>query len=397
MILLNNIMKTLYRFLCLIICTLTLCGCSNTTKVNGNVEVIPIDFDKSEKVAMGDIFSKIEVITLEGGPDSYLKGAKDLKMKNGVYYLQDGQSVYSFDKTGRFIYSTKGRRGRGAQEYFAANDFYVSDAGNICILENTGDVSEYDSLLSLKNKYKVPLKNVYFYGDFMPLSKDILVVSTSHIKNDSTFWNFFSIPKNKIVGSYVISGIKKGGFHFGGSSKYLSNKGQTLYKLSFSSYSLYRLNPDDCTVTEAYRYDLGKYAFDISDIDELEDVTTFLQNNYKKYIFLMDMKMNNKYLISRIGYLPFDGSLNSDIRLSFYSLADGRQRLFDNHFYNDKCILDMYWADDSAIYSFMNVYDEIENFYEDSLLDEGSRNRLKNVNDDTNALIFKYYLRDDIL
>lgn len=57
----------------------------------------------------------------------------------------------------------------------------------------------------------------------------------------------------------------------------------------------------------------------------------------------------------------------------------------------------MDYLDDSAIYFIPYSFEGIENAYDDSLLDEDSRNRLKNVNDDTNALIFKYYLRDDIL
>ena len=52
---------------------------------------------------------------------------------------------------------------------------------------------------------------------------------------------------------------------------------------------------------------------------------------------------------------------------------------------------------DTCIYSFENDYSYLDLLYEDSLLDEESRRILKTVNDDTNGLIIKYHLRNDIL
>ena len=68
-------------------------SCSDRTRVDGNVEVIPIDFDKFEKVDMRDVFSKIEVVILEGGLDSYIKWPEELFVYNGYYYILDDNTI----------------------------------------------------------------------------------------------------------------------------------------------------------------------------------------------------------------------------------------------------------------------------------------------------------------
>ena len=53
--------------------------------------------------------------------------------------------------------------------------------------------------------------------------------------------------------------------------------------------------------------------------------------------------------------------------------------------------------DDNCLYSYNDYYFANQFMYEESLLDEKSKKILKNINDETNALIFKYYFRNDIL
>lgn len=104
------------------------------------------------------------------------------------------------------------------------------------------------------------------------------------------------------------------------------------------------------------------------------------------------MKINNKYIVSILGNKD-----NIESIICFYSLEDGRTRLINRRFINKKLLGSIDFLDDSALYIITNYCDDVDYLYEDSLLDEDSRNRLKKVNDDTNALIFKYYLKEDIL
>ena len=392
-------MKQVYIIAAIFVCASIMHGCSNKRSFDGNVEVIPIDFDKYEEVTMSDIFSRIEVVILEGDSDSYLSCSNILSVKNNCFYIKSNQAVFVFDSIGKFKYSTKTRQGRGHNEYYSLNGHFITKGGDIGIVQHDGKVLKYDSLLNLSDRYSIPLKNVPYYIDIKPVSDDILAASNSTI-GDSILWNFYSISRKKIVGSYCMTGVRKRGIAFGGTNSYLYNDNQVLYRIQDNGYSLFRLNIDDFSFTEAYKYDLGGYAFDFSDVDESEDMSSFIKKNYQKYVILMDLKMNNKYLISKIGYLPMEGFVKGDIRLSFYSLENGKQRLINQKFKKDKFIRTIDFLDDSTIYSFINDYsgyEGIDYFYEDSLLDEDSRKRLKNVNEDTNAIIFKYYLKNDIL
>ena len=54
-------MKRVYYILtCLVV--ILICGCNNTDSISDNVDIITIDFDNCESVAMSDLFTKIEVI-----------------------------------------------------------------------------------------------------------------------------------------------------------------------------------------------------------------------------------------------------------------------------------------------------------------------------------------------
>lgn len=383
-------MKQVYIIASLFVCASIMHGCSNKRSFDGNVEVIPIDFDKSEKVSMGDIFSHIEVISLEESPDAYLKDIDEIYIQNNNYYIKDHQTLFVFDSLGNLKYNTRNRYGRGSNEYFSMNGHFIEKNGDITVMDWNGKILRYDPSLNLKESYKVPLKGVDYYDDIFQIDDDILVLSTSPSKNDSVYWNFYSISKRKIVGSYIKE-LRTDGIRYGGSANYIRNDNQVLFRAQNNGYSLYRVNPGNYTIEEAYRYEPLKDKFDPSKVDASETTAEYLDKHSNEFIYLKYLKMSNKYIVSILG-----NSDNIESVICFYSLEDGRTRLINRRFNNEKFI-SMDYLDDSAIYFIPYSFEGIENAYDDSLLDEDSRNRLKNVNDDTNALIFKYYLRDDIL
>ena len=61
------------------------------------------------------------------------------------------------------------------------------------------------------------------------------------------------------------------------------------------------------------------------------------------------------------------------------------------------CYID--WLDDEAIYTLVEGYmlDDVDIMVDPDLLDERSKQILKQRNDDTNAYIIKYYLKNNIL
>lgn len=57
-------MHSFYSILFLLV--VFICSCSDAVDVNRDIKVIPVDFENYESVSMSDLFTKIEVIELEG-------------------------------------------------------------------------------------------------------------------------------------------------------------------------------------------------------------------------------------------------------------------------------------------------------------------------------------------
>lgn len=386
-------MKTLFRNTIIIIgCVLTL-NCSNKVEISGNAEVIPINFNDYEQLSLKDLFSKIEVVELEGSTGSYLSDPSGFLVNDGKFFIRDRQSIFVFDSDGSFLYDTSKRNGRAKYEYISVNFFGVLD-GDVGILDFDGKFIVYDSLLNIKALYVAPLDKVNYYSGFAQLSDDIIVLSSENINKSEIVWSFFSKSKGEIVKTSYANKVRSDGMSFGKSRLYYKNDSITLYRIKNNGYSLYELNPNTFTLSERYRYDVGKDIFLQSDVDESESVANYLVKHQSDYILLREALINNKYLIAKVGYL--DGLKKNGIRLSIYSLKDGRQRLINNLFDNEKWI-SIDYLDDDCIYTYVNNYSNMNHLYEDDLLDEKSRRILKGVNNNTNSLVFKYYLKEDIL
>jgi|GEM_PF-5813855 len=370
-------------------------SCSRHVGVYGDGEVIPIDFDNYEQLALSDLFSKIEVIELEGNEKSFLTDPVSLQVNDGKYYLKDHHAVYAFNEDGTFLYNTSIRRGRAKNEYFSINDYFVVD-GNIYILDYNGKILIYDSDLNIKEIYQIEKNEAQLFTDFTPLSQDIIALSG--ISENAINWSFYSKSKKKIVDTYCLTDIRTGGYVFGQSRKYITNDSLVLYRLPDNGTSYCSLNRIDHSVYERFCYDFGKQTFNSSIVDKSDKISSYLKEHPKEYVLAMETLLNNNILLTRLGYLevlkdPREGTF----RLSFYSLENGKQRLVNQFFKDGKWLYNLDYMDDSCIYSCIIDYSYNDFLYEDSLLDDKSRKILKGVNDNTNCLIFKYYFKEGLL
>ena len=392
-------MHSFYSILFLLV--VFICSCSDAVDVNRDIKVIPVDFENYESVSMSDLFTKIEVIELEGNSESYLNSPSSLEINNGKIYLKDQHAVYSFDSNGKYLHNTKMRRGRASNEYFSVNDYYV-DNENIYIMDHDGSVYVYDSVLNMKERYNVPVSNVIFYKSIANLNNDIFALS-GPAGSDTIVWNFYSKSEEKIVGTYFLTGIREGGYSFGLSREYITNDEMTVYRLPDNGYSYYVLNPNSYTVTELFQYNLGKYAFNPSKVDDKKSIASYIDEHKDKQIIAMETQINNKFILCKLGLVESNSDSLPDLisnlktRLSFYSLESGKHRLINNLFENNKSILGFDYMDDSCLYLFNNYFELNQFLYEESLLDDKSKKILDGVNDETNGLIFKYYFKDNIL
>ena len=377
-------------------------SCRNSS-TDSDVQIIPIKFDKYEKVAMSDIISKIEVIEMDNDTLALMADPAIMRVENNHYYILDGavHSILVFDSTGHFLCNTKSRRGRGHNEHINPNDYYVEN-GLICVMDFDGTILKYDLSLNMIKKFKPTHPEAGFYGNVFPLSDDILAFASPA----SGF--FYSISKDSVIGNYDISGIRTGGFTFQ-RQRYFQNDSMVLFRFTNNGYSLYMVDKDDMSVKEAYRYTVNQDMFDMSKVDKETNIRDYLKDKEFKFCFLRHMNINNRYMISCIGYLhqneddwlDYELKANKN-RLSIYSFENGRNRLLDYVFKDDKFIFEFTSMDNEAIYTIIDPgMDDLErilpHLYDENLMDPDSRQRIEHVNDDANCIIIKYYLRDDIL
>lgn len=180
----------------------------------------------------------------------------------------------------------------------------------------------------------------------------------------------------------------------------MTNDRECLYRTSrISDFSVFRVNKDDKTITEAYRYDTGNGMLDeslLSSIKSQEDITRLLS----QYTSLWDFHINNNMIIAVLGHRAYNRlNIERNFYWSFYQPQTGKQRLINTEMNDGKELDRIDQLDDGIIYTIVESYQlkDVDKMVDTDLLDEHSKEILDRRNDDTNAYIIKYYLRDDIL
>lgn len=376
-----------------------LAGCRNkgVNVADDGVTVISVDLNESEKVSMSDIISRIEIVELEGGPDSYVVGPRWFKVSNGKYYMDSRQTeaVYAFDSDGTFLFSTAKRKGNGHNEYVALNGFHVDKDGCIGIFSYASGYIKYDPTLKAVNRDD-SLRRI----GLVAVSDDVLAGAV--ISNDSLTLEYYSTTLHKKIGTASMAYNKKNNdwqFVLYRLHTYMTNDRECLYRTSrISDFSVFRVNKDEKTITEAYRYDTGNGMLDeslLSSIKSQEDITRLLS----QYTSLWDFHINNDMIIAVLGHRAYNRlNIDRSFYWSFYQPQTGKQRLINTEMNDGKELDRIDQLDDGIIYTIVESYQfkDVDKMVDTDLLDEHSKEILDRRNDDTNAYIIKYYLRDDI-
>jgi hypothetical protein len=374
---------------------LILCSCSDYKPVqDSDVVLIPVDIDRDLEVSMDQIFDSIRIVRLEGGRESNISRGKDFKVVNNRYYIRDQGCIFVFDGNGRFISNSKNRRGRGPNEYFAANDFFVED-DQINILDWAGRVLKYDSLFNFTGDFYLPREVEGAFVEIEKIDDDRYLVVATGAEKDSFVWHIYSKSRNEIVNTRKgLVAIKMP--RFGTVSRYQLSGGKLYHRCQDLRNSLYEIDLQTLSAREAFRYDFGHYNFKYTEnSSDMLEISSYIGRNLSRYAFLSESWMNDKYLISRVVH---DNNRKAT-KLSIVSL-DGKDQIFVNsEFKGGKVIPGLDYVDDGVIYSIINsYYDYLSNIIaDDGLLDETSRRILSDLSDDTNAIIIKYYLKDNLM
>lgn len=103
-------------------------GCENSNIIDTNCRSITInsEFTDTSKVKFDDFFTFDNYVVLESTPEALFGRIDKLVIKGDHMYIASQFSIYTFDKSGKFITKLY-RYGRANNEYQFINDFIVND------------------------------------------------------------------------------------------------------------------------------------------------------------------------------------------------------------------------------------------------------------------------------
>lgn len=381
---------------------LTACKDKKNSGADDRVTVISVDLKKSEHVAMKDIISRIEIVELENKLESYFAYPRHFQVAGGKYYLDSSseETVLAFDADGKFLYNTASRRGNGRNEYLYLSSIHADKEGNLSICSSSGYV-KYDPSLKAVDFDKTSLSS------FPRFISDDIIAYVMKTTDDSLTMGFYSTALHKAVGrsSVPIQIRETPMFAIRRTHTPVANDKEVLYMRNLmGDFNIYRLDPKEKTITAAYRYEADNMLKE-SYQDEFMEYMGGQKNDELNRILadhtsLWDLFINNNFMLAILGGINLlDQNITNNLHISFYSPKDGKQRLIDTGMKGGKELYLIDWMDDEIIYTLMEARQmkDIDKMIDMDLLDDHSKEILGRLNDDSNAYVIKYYLRDDIL
>jgi hypothetical protein len=378
-------MKNL-KFVLIVLLIVTQYACKQKVIVKDSDVTIHVDLDAAEDaVSYKDIFSKIEIIPLEtndesvcGGGVTYLRVTKD-----GSYSIFPfrSESIVMFDKTGAFIKHVN-KKGPGPGEYSGISDFNFNRfTGNLEILSPMGHVYIYDST---GVNHIETIKTGEVAHEFANLTDDIYVFYSHFRVNNKIF--FFSKKQGKTVGeTFPLPDFvhKKTMFHHTYPPFYVYRDSLCFYDAA--NGNIYTIDPETMTLKPRYQWDMGKYTFDISLINDNEskDKISYLDfynnDNRYAYCFIFNVE-NDKYVITtfrfRQKFMTVIYNKNTKKHLLFTEFIEGVK--FMPHFVTDEYAY--------IIADIATLPMEVNN----KLLDEENQRKLERIQPDDNSVIVRY-------
>lgn len=268
-------------------------GCSQH-RSHSNISVIKADITNLSNVSLMDIVDSISLVNLETTDSCLVSNVSKIIKKENQLYLFDQrqQTLFCFGTNGNFEFKISDR-GQGPDEYQYIEDFTISDAGIIYLLEPWGNVFCYNNKGEFQERIKLStdLKsyNEVFVTDsslvFFSIWGDVLIQS---LKNDeknvyelAPSMNVFSQLKRSSVYNDKVRTVTL----FDGKVKELSNKG----------------------VVDCYAWDFGEANNDNKNIDDLTKELINERYSNNKNVSMLDYIGEGKCL-NQFVYYAFENT-----------------------------------------------------------------------------------------
>lgn len=276
---------------------------------------ISIDLDVSKNIAINNLFSKIEIVTLETKEESLIHSIDKIIEYNSFIYILDRRqkAILIFDHSGKFI-SKINTIGRAPNEFYILEDFTINNFTNsLECLDPMGKILTYN----LQGQY---ISSIYLphppmaYHYLHVLNKDSILLYTNPTRHNEYTFRIFSRQQDSIVSQFIkqiktINGECKSPIQIYNDSIYFTQ--------AFCN-DIYYISHD--TLLPAYQWNFGKYTYNLSKM-KLPDLT----NPEEQFQFYKEVIYSPK--------LPYTIGFNSqNDKYLFCSLC--MKNNFLNIFYN---------------------------------------------------------------
>ncbi|MBB4043235.1 hypothetical protein GGR06_001002 [Bacteroides reticulotermitis] len=375
-------------------------GCS-LSKQNVTIEIETIPVAVNDMLANASSFiGKIEIIPLETNDSSLTQIGKKViynrEMDMYALYTRD-QIVFTFTGDGRFIANSKNMQGQGPQEYNMALDIkFNPDLKGVDLLDPYGLIYTYSPSFNLISKKKV--KSEFVLNKFMALSPTYYVFTypTLWAGEEVLFVNMDTkVTKNvRYSGTISLNSMDRECFHKVGNNFYFIPPG--------INYYFYRVDEQEMKLTPIMYLDFGDAEIKDEDlpgraIEERVDS----DKERKKLADEVDKRWN---AVRESDYIyPLIKFFNDDY--VYVYLVQGDKRPGNTFIFNRKS-KESFLTKDKKPIMFPPCFAMVDNVLlsicepeevpvsvDTSLMSLENIDKMKQLKEDDNPVILKYYLK----
>lgn len=342
------------------------------------------------------VISKIEIIPLDTNSLAYMSELHRCHIyDNHILFHDKNDILYLFDKNGKFISNSRNRFGEGPEDYslcFSAS--YNEYSHLIEVLTPTGMIT-YDSLFNYMQTlpYTFPERD---NGDKIINSDYLYDVSDSH---HLIFPKGFSSTSNKILlydsqrqqfMNEIEYSIEEEGITM--QEEYISNSNFVAFP--YMNNSFYEIDYNKFKLSKLFTISFGDKGLTAQDIKNLpknvDDRRRYLAHECTKYIPTRTI-LSGKYLFSLIK----EGPLLSDFQILIFNLENEKTVWLDMQYDNMQFpIIEKF--EGNIMYGIITD-GEVSKYVDASLLDDKSKSIVKELTEDSNYSIIKYYINKEVL
>ena len=380
-------MKTPYLILFFLF--LISCASRENSSVNINSDIIQVDLDESKSISLYELFSRIEIIPMETSVECIMGDPiREMVVDNGeFYFLARGQNgVWHFNAEGKFVREIN-YFGSGPHEYTNITDFrvnrFTNDLEILCarkglfVYDHSG--AHFKRCINFMNS---SIRAVHNYIELSP-SKYLLFCAAR--EGNKMVW--YDAKQNKLIAEgydFPMFLFSNTPYHHSYTPFYVFNDSVHFVQ----AYDGAVLTVDTIGgLTPKYRFDFGKYNFDVSQLEE-KNIEYYVQHAHQgagtkfanRFIAYGE---NSKYYLSRFTFRK---------KLWHLLLNKGSGKAITFNRFKEDCFCFPVCMDETAVYMFANPQ-ELDIAVNPEFLPEHMRMIYDAVAPDNNPVVVKYVFK----